>query len=197
MAISLFEGPIPGENYTSDTKNYPWHRPPEITDLDQAIELIAKRVFSEPLCFNIITMLELGAPVISVSGMMLMQGISAGKWTVDYAILLSGPTCHIIQILAESYGIKYNMGLEFKHKYQTKDFFKMANDFQAAKSMGDQIRKEMGITEEPTMEESESPQSGFMNMGKEMIASEGQEAEQGQPEDPNQIQQATGVPMNG
>ena len=27
-------GPIPGENFTSDERNYPWHRPPEYTDTD-------------------------------------------------------------------------------------------------------------------------------------------------------------------
>ena len=36
-----FDGPIPGENFTSETKNYPWHRPPEITDYDEALEFAA------------------------------------------------------------------------------------------------------------------------------------------------------------
>ena len=35
--------PIPGANYTSDTRNYPWHRPPDITDVDEALEHIMER----------------------------------------------------------------------------------------------------------------------------------------------------------
>ena len=30
-------GPIPGENFTSDERNYPWHRPPEYTDMDLSL----------------------------------------------------------------------------------------------------------------------------------------------------------------
>ncbi len=47
-----FEGPIPGENYTSDTKNYPWHRPPEFDDLDKAIDYIGKRLTKEENAAN-------------------------------------------------------------------------------------------------------------------------------------------------
>ena len=32
--LKMFDAPIAGENFTSDTRNYPWHRPPEITDYD-------------------------------------------------------------------------------------------------------------------------------------------------------------------
>ena len=35
-----FDAPIPGENYTAETKNYPWHRPPDIVDYDEAIDFI-------------------------------------------------------------------------------------------------------------------------------------------------------------
>ena len=33
-----FKRPIAGAHYTSDTRNYPWHRPPDITDYDGAVE---------------------------------------------------------------------------------------------------------------------------------------------------------------
>lgn len=176
MAIDLFEGPIPGENYTSDTKNYPWHRPPEVTDMDKAIELIARKVMSEPLCFNIITMLEVGVPVISITGIILMQGIGAGKWTPDYAIMLAGPTCHIIMIMAESYGVKYTTGLDTNYKPKTKHYFEMANRVNAVRSVGDQMEREMNP--EPPI--AQPGPSGFMNVGKDMIETEGNSPEDNQ-----------------
>jgi len=164
---TLFEGPIPGENFTSDTKNYPWHRPPQITDLDQAIELIAKKVMGEPLCYNIITLLEVGVPVVSIAGIVAMQGIGAGKWTPDYAMILAGPICHIIMIMAESYGVKYKLGLDQDFKLKTKHYFQMANRVNAVRGTEEALETE--VPKEPMA----PTQGGFMNVGKNMIQEEG------------------------
>lgn len=172
---SLFEGPIPGENYTSDTKNYAWHRPPQFTDLDQAIEAIARKVMSEPLCFNIITMLEIGVPVVSIAGIIAMQGIGAGKWTPDYAILLAGPICHIIMIMAETYGVKYKTGLDKNYKIMSKHYFEMANRVNAVRSAGEQMEKE---TATPTVPQ--EGRGGFMNIGKDMMQEQSLDPENNQ-----------------
>ena len=34
------KAPIPGANYTSDTRNYPWHRPSDITTYDEAVSVL-------------------------------------------------------------------------------------------------------------------------------------------------------------
>ena len=39
-----FEGPIPGENYLTDTKNYPWHRPPDLVDYDEAVSYMLDKI---------------------------------------------------------------------------------------------------------------------------------------------------------
>ena len=62
--MKKFDGPIPGENYTSDTKNYPWHRPPEYDDLDKAIEYIGKRLTNQEYAVGVLTMLEAGIPIV-------------------------------------------------------------------------------------------------------------------------------------
>lgn len=103
-------GPIPGENYTSDTKNYPWHRPPEFDDIDKAIDYIGKRLTTEENAVGLLTMIESGLPLTDLAQMFLMSGVGAGKWTLDYALLLAGPTVHIMQIMAKGYGMKANLG---------------------------------------------------------------------------------------
>ena len=67
MPLNPFDGPIPGANYTSDTKNYPWHRPPEVSDLDDAIELFSKRITNEDVLPKVITMMEIGLPVVRIA----------------------------------------------------------------------------------------------------------------------------------
>jgi hypothetical protein len=106
--------PIPGENYTSDTKNYAWHRPPEITDLDKAIEVSIKQLTEKNAAYQLLTVLQAGVSVVQATDMFVTAGIGAGKWTPDFAILLAGPVSHMMKLMAEGYGIKYQMGLEDK-----------------------------------------------------------------------------------
>ena len=56
----LLDGPIPGANYTSDTKNYPWHRPPDFTNLDDAIEDSVKKLTRKKSVFGLISMMQNG-----------------------------------------------------------------------------------------------------------------------------------------
>lgn len=108
------DGPIPGENYTSDTKNYPWHRPPEFDDLDKAIDYIGKKLTKEDAAVGLLTMIEAGISLVDLTQTFLMSGIGNGKWTLDFALLLAGPTAHIMQIMAKAYGIEYDIGFTDK-----------------------------------------------------------------------------------
>lgn len=106
------DGPIPGENHLSDTKNYPWHSKPEITDLDDAVEESIKILFSKRSSKNYMSLMELGYPIVGLTSLFLMLGVSKGKWSIDFALLLAGPVSHILKIMGESAGIKYTMGTE-------------------------------------------------------------------------------------
>ena len=44
----VFDGPIPGANFTSDERNWPWHRAPDITDTDEALETILLPSLQKP-----------------------------------------------------------------------------------------------------------------------------------------------------
>lgn len=127
-------GPIPGENYTSDTRNYPWHRPPEITDLDAGVELSVKRLTEKDNAYSLLTMLQAGVSVVQATDMFVTSGIGQGKWTPDFAILLAGPVSHIIKLMADGYGIKYNMGLD-NEMPSTIEFLKATAELDPKKTM--------------------------------------------------------------
>lgn len=159
-------GPIPGENYTSDTRNYPWHRPPEFTDIDKAIDMIAKRMFSEE-GRGAVVMLKAGIDVASITEMFLMSGVGAGKWTVDFALLLAGPVSHILCLMAEAYDIEYDLGIEDKTPKQTAAFLKeMRKDEEAKKLVLRQIPQ---IQEQAAEQVPEAPPAGggFMGMAQQ------------------------------
>lgn len=118
-----FDGPIPGENYTSNTKNYPWHRPPEYTDLDTAIEASFKKLTDEDNAVGLLTMLDQGVTVAQVASMFVISGIGGGKWTPDFAMILAGPIAHIIYLLAKGYGINCDLGIDKKKPIHTSSYF--------------------------------------------------------------------------
>lgn len=105
-------GPIPGANYTSDTKNYPWHREPEITELDRGIETVMKQLSSKKGAYGMLNALQAGVTVVQYTSMLLMSGIGKGLWTPDFALLLAGPSAKMMDIMAKDAGIKYVLGLD-------------------------------------------------------------------------------------
>lgn len=169
------DGPIPGENYTSDTRNYAWHRPPEITDLDKGIEVAIKQLTKPEQASILLTMLEAGVTVVQATDIFLTSGMAKGKWTLDYALLLAGPVSHIIKLMAETYEIEYDMGLEGK-KLSTINFVKAKHkDPSVAVTIADEIMEHKDeimdkaegqpTPEQPTEQPMEQPQAGgFMGM---------------------------------
>lgn len=157
-----FDGPIPGENFTSDTKNYPWHRPPEFTDLDTAIEMTYKKFTDEEIGFNLLTMIEMGSDLCTIADMYVTAGIGAGKWTPDFAMLLAGPVVHILYLMAKGYDLDPVMGFESKEKIPTAAFFKTLTkiDKNKAKKSNDKVDVEKVLDGAKS-----AKPGGFMGMG--------------------------------
>ena len=109
---SMFDAPIPGSNYASDTKNYPWHRPPDITEYDEAVDYMIRKLDDPDEHELVFSLLEIDTQLTTVVSTLLMQGISRGKFPIDLAILMAGPLARYISILADSQDIKYDVGIE-------------------------------------------------------------------------------------
>lgn len=114
--IKMFDAPIPGENYTSDTRNYPWHRPPEITEYDDGVDYLLDKLSEQEQAELTYSMLEIGLPITTVVSAMLMQGIAKGKFPIDLAVLMAGPVARYIEIIAKQNGIKHELGIEQKDR---------------------------------------------------------------------------------
>lgn len=129
MAIdALLDGPIPGENYTSDTKNYPWHRPPDIVDIDEAIQWSIENLTEEEAGFAMLSLVEAGTDIVTAADIFVTIGIAKGKWTPDFAILLAGPVARILEIMAKAYEVDYKLGLEKRGPRMTSAFLKAARE---------------------------------------------------------------------
>lgn len=113
MQTSKVKAPLPGANYTSDTRNYPWHRPPDITDYDEGIDYIINRINDNDEEMEMVyAMLGVDTPITSIVNVIMLQGIAKGKFPIDLAIMMAGPVARYIQILADANDIKYDLGID-------------------------------------------------------------------------------------
>jgi hypothetical protein len=116
-----FNGPIPGENYTGDVNNYPWHRPPDKGDFVSTVEHLVERVGSPKGTGFVITALELGDTITDVVTGLLRVGVGKGRFSIDNAVLAAGPMAKHIEVLAKKAGIDYERGWSERPDILTKE----------------------------------------------------------------------------
>lgn len=184
MASEVNTGPIPGENFTSDTKNYPWHQPPEFTDLNKALDMLGKKLTDFKRANGILSIVEMGVPLTRVADMLLTAGIGEGKWTPDFALLLAGPVTRMIELICIGFEVEYTLGIEEDpDDFETSTFFKEAQKLEEGDSGFEILKQELPAIKTAAAAEGAAPeggkeqglqQGGFMAMsaGKEQAAQE-------------------------
>lgn len=111
-----FKGPIPGANLLADTRKYPWHRPPEIIEYDEAVDYMIGKISEDEQSELIYSLLQIDVNIPTIVSSMLMQAISRGKLPIDLAVLVAGPMARYMEIIAKMEGYKYDMGLDDKDR---------------------------------------------------------------------------------
>ena len=109
--MKMFDAPVAGANYAADTRNYPWHRPPDLVNYDEGVDYIIKKLQDPEQLETVYALLKIDIQVSTVVTSLLMQAISRGKCSIDLAILMAGPLARYIGIIADEQDIKYDMGV--------------------------------------------------------------------------------------
>lgn len=109
--MKMFEAPVAGANYAADTRNYPWHRPPDLVNYDEGVDYIIKKLQDPEQLETVYALLKIDIQVSTVVTSLFMQAISRGKFSIDLAILMAGPIARYIGIIADEQDIKYDMGV--------------------------------------------------------------------------------------
>ena len=101
-----FGAPIPGESLTSSpTKRMPWERPPQFTNITDAVKYLYERLTIDTNLSDIIDMLRKGITVEEVSRVILTAGFSEGKWNNDLLLLLIEPLMYLLYFLSVQSGV--------------------------------------------------------------------------------------------
>ncbi len=149
--------PIPGANYTSDTRNWPWHRPPDITDIDECLDYVVETLTETDAGMRYMSMIEVGMPITAITDIVVTLGIGRGKWTPDFALIVAGPVAKVLEIMAKSYNIDYEIGIDEDPEYRSSVYYEtLAEDTGIS-----------GDTEEtdelPEVEAETKDEAGFMS----------------------------------
>ena len=141
--------PIPGANYTSDTRNYPWHRPPDITDLDGAIEHMFFRLVDTSAGARYLSLIEAGVTISTITDIVVTLAVGRGKITPDFALLAAGPVARILEIMCKSYKISYDLGIEEEDDYLSSTALLGLDQIGEEIFDGEEVDTEEVIEEEP------------------------------------------------
>jgi hypothetical protein len=106
-----FDAPIPGQSLTGAPKAYPWERPPEINDPEQAIALHISRLNNEDRIGAIVDMLQMEMDVKTLTEGIVRGAVANGVHSVDVGLLVAPVVHEFIVSLAEEAGIEFDEGL--------------------------------------------------------------------------------------
>ena len=118
MAMTPFDGPIPGQSLTAEPGNAPWEKPSKHSDPMDALEMYMEKLGEESVLDDILDMLDIGIPVSVVAGSMLSTGVMEGMHTVDVKLVLKPLLMTQIKTLADVSSVDYKMTME---DYRDKD----------------------------------------------------------------------------
>ena len=108
----VFSAPIPGQSLTDEPKNYPWERPPEITDPREAIKFHIDGINKPEALDNIIEMLQIGVPVKALAETAMTTAQMEGIHSVDVSLIIKDVVKEELISIAEEAGIDYVTGDE-------------------------------------------------------------------------------------
>ena len=105
-----FDHPIPGQSLTGDPQSWPWERPPEMTDTEDAFNFIVNKIENEDsVGDNLDKQMLAGVPIESITNTISFTGFTKGMWTADMAELLKVPVSSYLMLRANEKNIPFRM----------------------------------------------------------------------------------------
>lgn len=162
--MKQFSAPIPGQSLTLEPKTYPWERPSEINDPEEAIQMHLARLTEPDMFESALDALELGELDISTVTKGILRGaVANGIHSIDVA-LIAAPVIHeFLRNAADAAGIEVDDGFEDK---AAKEMVKQSRI--ALKAKKEMSKAKPAPVVEPVKEAPvvEQPRKGLMARGK-------------------------------
>ena len=103
--MGMFDAPLTGQSLTTKPKNYPWERPPEMSDINEVISFYMKGMSSPQVIDNLLDMLELDTPVDAIVNAYTTVNVMKGMHNVDVKLLVSPVLHEYISTIGKAAGL--------------------------------------------------------------------------------------------
>ena len=115
MALSDFDRPIPGQSLTDEPRNYPWERPPETSNPEEALRFYIKKLEDPDMMDKIMQVLEDTSMTLSgvVKGL-TRAGVAGGRHSIDVGLIVAPALHEYVKGVADVVGVDYEEGLPKK-----------------------------------------------------------------------------------
>jgi hypothetical protein len=115
--MDMFSAPIPGQSLTTEPKGFPWERPPEITDPEEAIQMHLARLSEPDMLDMVLDLIESdGIDVKTLTSGIMRGAVAKGMHTIDVALLVAPVVHEFIKQGALAFGLSPDDGFENKEE---------------------------------------------------------------------------------
>ena len=104
------DAPIPGMGMTAPLGGRPWQQPPQYSTVEEALNYYVERLTHPDMQEELMSTIELGAPLTVVANAIQAAGVMEGKHTLDVGMLSIPVLVEVMRYLAEEQDIKYKIG---------------------------------------------------------------------------------------
>lgn len=109
--MKMFDAPIPGESLTQPPGKFPWERPPEIVDPEEALQMHLTRLTEPEVAKAMVDMLEMDIDVKTLVSGLMRSAAAEGIHTIDVGMIIAPAVHKYIVDMADDLGIDYDEGL--------------------------------------------------------------------------------------
>lgn len=110
-----FDAPIPGQSLTTEPKNFPWERPPEIVDPELAIQYHLEKLSRPATVEGILDTIDmLDVDIATLTKGYLRAQVAEGIHSIDVSLIVAPVIHEFIKQVATAAGIDFDEGFEDK-----------------------------------------------------------------------------------
>ena len=164
--MALFDAPIPGQSLTTEPKNAPFERPPEIVNPEEALMVHLERLNDVDKMEAVVFAVDLGIDVQTLTKGILRSAVMEGIHSIDVSLIIAPAVHSFIASTLDAVGVDYDDG--FEDKEEAKRTREASNKFRIKDMlMGKDTQEDMSEVkvvkeEEVPVEEEQSEPKGLM-----------------------------------
>ena len=164
----------PGHSLTGEPGQWPWERPPQFADPDDAIDFITSKLETGGGKEDLIKMMIAGVTVEELVAQITFKGFMAGTFNPDVAELIKPAMAVYLLGIADEVGVEPELFAsdpeEAGDNVEDEAFFRMlkARNPQLYKDMVEELNEQTRMADRPRPEPQQPAAPSFMNTPQEM-----------------------------